>query len=149
MLIFSLIQIQVSAILLLKFSGSIPLSVSAITLSSWKLTSCCMRNMNKSPKMSYYEWWGKWKSGLKSTFGLDHYQTLSDSSDTKFQWNWLITFAVILLTDRQTDRRAKKPDRIHNRIQLLLSEVINLMTLWWRLWLPYFLNHYQQKLQKH
>ena len=50
------------------------------------------------------QWWGKWKSDLESVVlpigRLNH--------KTKFHWNWLLTFAVILQIDRQTDRIADR-----------------------------------------
>ena len=53
-------------------------------------------------RYSTMPWRGKCRVIMNPYLGLHHHQQLSDS---KFQWNWLITFGVILLTDRQTDRQ--------------------------------------------
>jgi len=53
-------------------------------------------------EFSIPRWWGKWKSDPESVAGTDHHQKLISSSDwygpnhnIKFQWNRLITFAVL------------------------------------------------------
>ena len=52
-------------------------------------------------------WWGKWKNDPESVFGTESpakvNQLYRPSHNTKFQWNRLITFAVILqMTDKST-----------------------------------------------
>ena len=79
--------------------------------------------------------------------GLDHHQKLISSFDcspnhnTKFQRNRLITYSVILLTDRMTE----KHHRSHNllgRGKVLIITIMNTI-LWffrlmsWRLSVPY------------
>jgi len=69
-----------------------------------------LTNLLKSP---IRQWWGKWKSDPESVSG-----TASSSPNVNqficlvgsiiIRWNRLITFAVILHTDRQTDRMTDK-----------------------------------------
>jgi len=75
-----------------------------------------MRNCNKSPKIRNGEESGE--SDSESVSWPDHYQELiilpigkpdhnskfQSSSSRKFQWNQMITFVVILLTEWQTAR---------------------------------------------
>ena len=51
-------------------------------------------------------------------------------NNNKFQWNRLITFAVILLTDRMTERMTDKPHGSHNVHQLAACTDVSIQTLW-------------------
>jgi len=82
---------------------------------SWKLAVHCMRNANKSPKIPYSamvreveKWSGICIWDWITTKSSSVLQTGRPNHNTKFQWNRLSTFAVILLTDRTTDRMTEK-----------------------------------------
>jgi len=85
---------------------------------SWKSAGDCMRNANKSPTISYSAMPREVEKYTRSPYmGLDHQQKLTGSSGwypvgpiiaQSFNKNQLITFAEILLRDRQTDRQTDK-----------------------------------------
>ena len=85
----------------------------------WKLAGDSMINPNKSPKIPYsamareVEQWSRiCIRNQITTKSPSVLPTGWPNHDTKFQWNLLITFAVILLTewqnDRQTDRQTDR-----------------------------------------
>jgi len=71
-----------------------------------------MRNANKYPEVSYSAM-AREAQIRHLDPGPDHHQKLNNffrsvgpiNHDTKFQLNWLISFAVILHTDRMSDRQ--------------------------------------------
>jgi len=58
------------------------------------------------------------------------FQLVGTINNTKFQWNRLITFAVILLTDRMTERMTDKPLWSHNVHQLAACTDVSIQTVW-------------------
>jgi len=82
----------------------------------------CMRKANKSPKIpdsatvrEVEKWSGiRIRDPMITTKSKSVLPIGRPNHNTKFQWNRLITFVVILLTDteRQTDRMTNKPHRI-------------------------------------
>jgi len=81
---------------------------------------------------------------VESTFGArsppkvnQFFQLVGPTIKTKFQWNWLITFAVILHTDRMTDRRtnliAKPPcwQRGYKQFCHTLYKIVHNSVLQW------------------
>ena len=78
---------------------------------SWKSTGDCMRNANKSPKIPYFatvrevkKWSGIRTRHRITTKSWTFLPTGRPNHTIKFKWNRLITFALILHTDRQNDR---------------------------------------------
>jgi len=74
----------------------------------WKSADYCMTNANKS-RSAVPQWWGNWKSDLVSVSRTGSPPKVNQffKGRPKFQWNHLITFAVILLTDRANDRQTE------------------------------------------
>ena len=96
-----------------KCNGFILLSALVISRVSWKAAGDCTRDANKSPTVSHSavsvvpRKVGKW-SRIRTRNRITKSKSfLSIGSPIvapiKFQWNQLITFAVILLTDELTD----------------------------------------------
>ena len=82
---------------------------------SWKSAGDCMRNANKSAKIRYStmvreveKWSGIRTRDRITTKSWTVLPTGRPNYNIKFQWNRLITFAVILLTERQRDRQTQQ-----------------------------------------
>ena len=71
---------------------------------SWKSAGDCTRNANTYLKLSYS---GRARGVEKWSMFYDHHQKLMSSSDRchNTKWNQLITFAVVVHTDRITNLR--------------------------------------------
>ena len=121
--ISGLIWIPMSAGLLPKCCGFTTLSVPVIMLSAIKIGSDCMRNANKSPKSPYSamvreveKWSGICIQDPMINKSSSVLLTERPNHNTKFPWNWLITFAVMLHTDRMSDRMTNDLDCISSAL---------------------------------
>jgi len=69
---------------------------------------------------------------LESVLNLSTFNDFQGRGGTMFQWYRLITFAVILLTDRMTERMTDKPNWSHNVHQLAACTTdVSIQTVWW------------------
>ena len=100
----------------------------------WKLAGDCTINPNKSPKIPYsamareVEQWSRiCIRNQITTKSPSVLPTGWPNHDTKFQWNLLITFAVILLTEWQTDRQTERSHN-HPMMELITSVASGLVS---------------------
>ena len=99
--ISGLIRIRISVGLLPKWCGFIILSASVISPSVMKIGRWLWEMLINLLKSPIPQWWEKWKSDPASVSGTGSPSKIN----TKFQWHGLISFAVIMHTDRAIDRQ--------------------------------------------
>ena len=121
---------------------------------SWKLAGDRMRLLTNLLEFQILQWWWKWNVIWNLYLGPcrspskvnQFFRLVGTINNTKFQWNQLITAAVILLTNRMTERMTDKPHWSHNVHQLAACTDVSIQTVWrlvngGSIWKCQFLQH--------
>ena len=120
--------------------GFIPLWRQSFRRVSWKSAGDCMRKTNKSPKILYsamvreVEKWSGIRIHDRITTKVDQFFRLVGTyHNSKFQWDRLVTDAVIEHTDRQWQNvwQTCRPDRMKSTLVGVGVEVANGQTIWY------------------